>query len=333
MSKQTKFLRLWLTFLFLSFSFNVLANGRTLELPPEIITTIAELVLDESPEGDLAGAQVYANNDRRNLRIDGSKMNEIRDLMDARRNGWEVRLLVETLRDKALDVNYEIVEVEILSRENKLTSGVLSTPRTQYEPIIAKTRTELNNLWRSAYPYDSNYYDANDNCFNRAQYWSRTHQYLQNEKGLNKGTDKIFIFFSQAYTKKFNHKWWYHVAPVLYMKNENNPYVFDSTFINRPVTMKEWLGAFDQHTSGECVQIKTLEEYYAKSHQPVCMYIVSSMYSYVPSDLGRTTLNNWRCSDFRSVLRSIEAPGANTSNPGARWSDPEFDYFLPENCR
>src|SRR5690606_23310871 len=141
-------------------------------------------------------AVVYANNDRRNLRISGARVDEIRDLMDARRNGWEVRLAVETLREKNLDVNYELVDVEILSRENKLTSGVLSTPRSRYEPIIAANNTQLRKLWNSVYKYDSSYYDANDNCFNRAQFWSRTHQHLQNEKGADKGTDKIFIFFS-----------------------------------------------------------------------------------------------------------------------------------------
>lgn len=310
-------------------------NLVTNELPNEIVTTIAEVLIEETEDGDLAGAVVYANNDLRNLIVTPEYVREIRDLMDARRNGWEVRLTVEMSLDKDINRTYEVHQVEILSRENKLSTGILSTPAKAFEPIVARDRREVNQRFNAMYHYDSNSYDVNDNCFNRAQYWSRTQQYIEERQGIeNSGTDKVFIFFSRAYTSKYNHKWWYHVAPVIYQGNKNNPIVFDSTFIDRPVTLNQWLGSFDQHTDGQCEKINSIEEYYRKSHEPICMYIVVSGFNYIPSDLSRgRNLRNWRCSDFRNVIRDIPAPGAHTFRPGSEWSDDVFDYLFPANCR
>jgi hypothetical protein len=307
----------------------------TLELPSIVTTTIAEIIVDENDNGELENAMVYANNDIRAMIVNSNNVETIRDLMEARRHGWEVRLTLEVERDKNLNTNYEIVEVDILSRENKLSDGLLSTPRTGFDPIIAKDRNEINQLFNSMYHYKSSYYDVNDNCFNRAQYWSRTQQALQEEKGVkNARTDKVFIFFSRAYTQKYNHKWWYHVAPVVYQENLENPIVFDSTFVSRPLTLQGWLQTFDSYTNGNCEQINSLDEFYRKSQEPICMYIVASGFNYIPSDLHRNTqLRNWRCGDFNNVKRDIPAPGAHSTNRRASWQDAEFDYLMPQNCR
>jgi hypothetical protein len=63
------------------------------------------------------------------------------------------------------------------------------------------------------------------------------------------------------------------------------------------------------------------------------MYIVAPMFNYVPTDLYKASrLNNWRCSDFRKVM-GFAAPGSRTTNPNARWSDPEFKYLMPKGCQ
>lgn len=315
-------------------STNLWAQSFTPDLPREIVTTVAEVLIEEDEQGDLARAVVYANNDIRNLIVRSNNVTEIRDLMSARRHGWEVRLTLEVERDKNLIPTWEVTSVEILSRENQLSDTVLRTPRTPFSPIVAKNSREVNQLFNSMYHYDSNSYDVNDNCFNRAQYWSRTQQFIQEEKGVeNSGTDKVFIFFSRAYTSKYNHNWWYHVAPVIYQGREKSPVVFDSTFLGRPVSLERWLQAFDQYTDGNCKKIESIDEFYRNSLEPICMYIVASGFNYVPSDLGRRKLQNWRCRDFKSVMRDIPAPGAHTSNPGALWSDEEFSYLLPSNCQ
>lgn len=311
----------------------IYAQDLSLELSREVVTTIADVRLTESDSGELMGGSVYANNDNRVIKIDGALINEISDLLNAKKNGWEVKLNLEIEREKEAGAVFKVVGVEIISRENKLSTGILRTSSTAFEPIVASSKREINSLFKAAYPYDSNYYDVNDDCYNRAQFWARTHQHLQETKGVERGTDKVFIFFSEAYTSKFKHKWWYHVAPVVYLKDKKTPYVFDSTFISEPVTLDQWLGAFDGHTEGKCLKIENLEDYHRNSSKAICMYIVAPMFNYVPTDLYKSSrLSNWRCNDFRRVM-NFSAPGSRTINPSARWSDPEFRYLMPKGCR
>lgn len=296
-------------------------------LPLEVTTTIARVTLDED------AINVYANNDVRVLRLDASLRNRLTELFDARRNGYEVALTL--VRDEDAET-FTIVDFRIVSYENKLTTGF--QPDRSFAPIVANSVSEVRRLFNSVYAYDSDRYDASDNCFNRAHFWSREHQYQQslNPRTRGRGTDKVFIFFTRAYTQKYKHKWWYHVAPMIYARDRRDNtrgYVLDSTFLNSAVTLEQWLGAFDQHTDGQCERIETLDEYYDNNHRPVCLYITAAMFNYSPSDLGRRKLTNWRCSDFQNMMRSIPAPGSATRHPNAQWSDPEFEHILPQMCR
>jgi hypothetical protein len=293
-------------------------------LPLNVTTTIAGVTVDE----DGKSATIFADNDVRLLRLDTALSPRLRELLDARKNGWEVEL---TLAKVDGNETYLIVGFEIKSRENKLTTGFLPDPT--FAPIVVRSNSEIHELFRSVYPYDSNRYDASDNCFNRAQYWSRALNVQNQKPGENLGTDKVFIFFSEEYIRKFKHKWWYHVAPVVYLGGKDRPIVFDPTFLPGPETLQGWLGAFDQYTGGRCQKIESIDDYYANNHKPICMYIVASMFNYSPSDLGRRKLTNWRCYDFQRMISAIPAPGALSGNRRASWSDPENRTIVPEMCR
>lgn len=305
-------------------------------LPMEVITTVSEVLLEENDYGDLKRVTVFADNDVRLLRVSPSEVEIVRTLMDARRNGWEVLLKLEDRAPESLRArDFVIVGVEVLSRENKLTSGLLYTPSKGSELLILDTVDEVIDLFESLYHYSQNFYDVNDNCFNRAHYWARSKQYQQFKRGFNQRTEKAFIFFSRAYIEKYDHNWWYHVAPMIYLNTDSEklPVVFDPTFIEQPVTLEGWLSMFDSNTDGKCERINSLNDYYRNNHRPVCMYIVSSMYSYVPSDLNHRPLRNWRCSDFSRVRSGIPAPGTHTHSPNITWSDPLFDFLVPSECR
>lgn len=297
----------------------------------EVVTTIASVKVD----ADGKGATIYANNDVRLLRLSGTLGAKIAEAINAKKNGWEVKL---TLKGETESKTFEIANFEIKARVNTLTTGFNKPDRT-FAPIVAKSVREIQDLFKSVYSYDADSYDVSDNCYNRAQYWSRTHQ--MNEAKFDKypgtGTDKIFIFFTDAYIAKYKHKWWYHVAPVVYLKKEGSDtkqaWALDPTFLPRAVTIEDWLGAFDHYTEGRCEQVQTLDEFHANSHKPICMYIVASMFHYNPSDLNEEKMTNWRCADFKRMMESIPAPGKNTTDPSASWRDRKFSEVMPEMCR
>lgn len=306
-------------------------------LVSNVDTTIAGLKVNESGEGQIQDMVVFANSDNRRITIDGSKVDEIKKLIAASENGWEVRIKLNLSYDNFGTARNLIESVEILSTENKLTSRGRRSETAPVEALVTKSSAETRKVFDLLYKYEERYYDVNDNCFNRAHFWARSTEINQSLNGIDAGTDKVFIFFSDAYQRKFKHKWWYHVAPVIYQGERKTPYVMDPTFVSdRALTLKQWLQTFDGHTSGNCTEISSLDDYYANSDKPVCMYAVGNMYSYVPTDLDYEPLDGWRCSDFRALMR-YSAPGSkpkSTSNSkNISWTDSSFSEILPTHCR
>jgi len=107
---------------------------------------------------------------------------------------------------------------------------------------------------------------------------------------------------------KFKHKWWFHVAPAVYLKTKSKPWILDPTFMSAAADISEWLGAFDAHTDGKCIKIANIDDYYKYSDKPVCLYALVSMYAYQPSDITPRKMTNWRCSDFKAVQEGILPP-------------------------
>jgi hypothetical protein len=282
-----------------------------------VITTIAEV----TDNGD-GSVTVFANNDVRSLHATNRDGVAINDIFDAKRNGLEIEMDVAEIPG---DTAFSIVRFKIRSRDNKLTSG-FNMPDRQFSPLNVGSVGSLYRLFRSVYKYDANHYDVNDNCFNRAQFWAR-HWQAQNAPA---GTDKVFIFFTQAYQRRFAHKWWFHVAPVVYQNGQ--PWTLDPTFLDEPVTLADWLATFDSHTGGQCQRISTIDEYYANNNRPNCYYIVTSMFNYTPSDLTNRPLNNWRCYDFDRVVSGIPNPGAKTESY-VPWTQENIDALYPNMCR
>lgn len=259
-------------------NFDELEGGMTYNISIDLTstgpveTTIANIVEDKNASGEVEGYFVYPNSDYRLFYVSAQSV-EFTKVDEALKNGYLVRLNFEEDNSKSNRQQnvFVITSVEVLVRENTLTTGLLPAVRNS-SPIVAQSRRELNAWFYSDdfYKYDSDEYDVNDNCFNRALYWSRSLQWLLDPTGQNqKRTDKVFIFFSRAYQKEFDHKWWYHVAPVVYVADENandgkRPFVFDSTFIPKPVPLTGrggWLDAFAGQVGGNCLEIQTLNQY------------------------------------------------------------------------
>lgn len=300
-------------------------------------TTIAGLKINEANDGLIQNVVVFTNSDNRRITIDGSKLDAIKKLIAASENGWEVRIQLSLSYDNYGAARNLIESVEILSTENKLTSRGRRSESRPVEALVTKSSKETQNVFDQLYKYEERYYDVNDNCFNRAHFWARSTEINQNLNGIEAGTDKVFIFFSDAYQRKYKHKWWYHVAPVIYQGERKSPYVMDPTFVSdRALTLRQWLQTFDSHTSGKCVEISSLEEYYDNNDKAVCMFATGNMYTYIPSDLDFEPLDGWRCSDFRSLMR-YSAPGSKpkSASPSKeiKWTDSSFSDILPGHCR
>lgn len=90
-------------------------------------------------------------------------------------------------------------------------------------------------------------------CSNRALMWAHD---LKRSYNLN--TAKVFLFYTKKKGKISLKTWWYHVAPVVNEKGKT--WVLDAGFpgfIDRPMTIQEWLLKFADSTN--CKEIHSRE--------------------------------------------------------------------------
>ena len=286
-------------------------------LPGKVVTTIAIVTVD----ADGKGATVHTDKDIRVFHVGASMSDKIAELVAAKKNRWEVRFEVEPTSTGFL---HEVKNVQIVSRSTRLTTG-FNMPDTDFYPITYDDYSDIETLFGWVYSYKQDEHDTSDNCFNRAQYWSRMWQIAMAQQGSPAGTDKAFIFFTPAFRARYQKEWWYHVAPVVYHGNSSNPIVLDPSYMDGPAPLSTWLATFDTDTGGACQRIETMEQFEMYNDEPICLYTTAAMFNYGPSDLN-TQLSNWRCTDFNHVMNEIPAP-----NYGS-WSDGINAWLMPEMC-
>jgi hypothetical protein len=90
-------------------------------------------------------------------------------------------------------------------------------------------------------------------CSNRALMWL-----YDFKKDYDVEGGKIFLFFTSKTGKQGRITWWYHVSPTVLENNQE--WVMDAgfSFIQKPLSVKEWLKAFTQTT--ECKEIQDEEK-------------------------------------------------------------------------
>ncbi len=122
-------------------------------------------------------------------------------------------------------------------------TGLISAKeyKTSNLQSISEAKSVFNKLYRNRKGWSQ--------CYDRAHYWS-----YQMYKNNNIYSEKIFIFFTKKYTREINGRWWFHVAPALYIQNKLH--VFDPEFLGEPVPFEVWKNGAIDHAHYKLVPIK-----------------------------------------------------------------------------
>lgn len=199
------------------------------------------------------------------------------------------------------------------TKENKLG------PK-DYSATVLDSKHEASQLFDSVYSYATGY-DVDDHCYDRAHYWGRM---FYADKKVN--SMKVFLFFTPKYQRDHKFKWWFHVAPFVYVGDTNNEIVIDPTFETEVMTMHAWSLDFAEKAK-KCEDGDSMRDYNRMGQSEDCVLIRASMYHYTPTDLEQNpSVTSWRCGDLQRVARGIPAPFKKAS-----WKD--VPGFFPANCR
>jgi len=139
-------------------------------------------------------------------------------------------------------------------------------------------------------------------CYDRAHYWS----YEWHRQKLASG--KMFLFFTESYIRRYNYKWWFHVAPT-FQVNPGSVRIMDPTFSNIPLSIQNWTNMFVK-PQAKCPSINHYNEYFNNQNTRDCYIRHTSMYYYHPHtvrdrDLTGRPVNRWNMNEVRSAYRNV----------------------------
>ena len=141
-------------------------------------------------------------------------------------------------------------------------------------------------------------------CFNRAHGWAYD---LYRTRGIS--SNKVFIFFSRQYIKKYKYDWWFHVAPYV-LVNVNGQaveHVLDRSYTKGPREMRTWTNIF-MYNDALCPVVTKYTDYRNHQNEQWCFLIKANMYYRSPMDLellerdGRQE-TGWNMSEIRTARK------------------------------
>lgn len=145
-----------------------------------------------------------------------------------------------------------------------------------YVPTTIASMAVAKSLFREA-----RYNPKESQCFNRAMIWSyewyRKHSLRSN---------KILIYFTRTYIRRYNFEWWFHIAPLVHVMDNGKVVerVMDVKYSSGPIELVKWANIF-LHKDPPCPIITKYSEYADYPYTGECFLQRTHMYTYQPADL------------------------------------------------
>lgn len=153
---------------------------------------------------------------------------------------------------------------------------MMSSEKSDYFPTLIPSMAEAKKIFKSA-----RYYSKDSQCFNRAHIWS-----YEWWKKSQINSNKILIYFSRNYIRRYNFEWWFHIAPYVHV-NENGETlerVMDVKYTSGPIKFRNWSNIF-MRNDAVCPVITKYSDYADFPYHGDCFIQRTNMYTYQPADL------------------------------------------------
>lgn len=170
----------------------------------------------------------------------------------------------------------------------------------KFAPTNLKSIEEANQIFQDL---------LNDGDKNRSQCFKRAHMWAFDmwKTGIN--SQKIFMFYTKRYQIVDEFDWWFHVAPLVVVNGVD--YVLDGTFMNKPVTVKEWTEYFMRTSKINCPAITKYQQYEDNQWTKLCYTMKAPMYYFRPLDLEMRDKkgelkNHWVVPELQDARRAFK---------------------------
>ncbi len=225
------------------------------------------------------------------------------ELIERLKSAQETNQLMKlTLSDKT-----EILSAEEDSSKAALAPGEeISTSLLEYNSSVIKSIDEARSIFRDHRVAK----EGETQCFNRAQVWAYDWRVQRNIY-----SNKIWIFFTAKYIRKYTFEWWFHVAPMIHVNVDGviKERVMDMKYARGPLATKQWTDIFMKDNAA-CPTVITYSDHADYPETGSCFIQKTSMYFYQPIDLEfqekfGTVKTGWVAQEVRQAYE--EAFGIN----------------------
>lgn len=180
-----------------------------------------------------------------------------------------------------MDKNRFITDMKVTKSPVPETSleEKLFTPdpaNSTYVPTTIKDMATAKKYFKEA-----RYNPKDSQCFNRAMIW--TYEWWKNH---SLKSNKILIFFTRTYIRRYNFEWWFHIAPYVHIKDGEKVVerVMDVKYGRGPMEFGKWTNLF-MRNDAPCPVITKYSEYADYPYTGECFIFRTHMYTYQPADL------------------------------------------------
>lgn len=155
-------------------------------------------------------------------------------------------------------------------------SGEIPKSLQEFVPTTIESMAVAKSLFRSA-----RYNPKESQCFNRAMVW--TYEWYKNH---SLRSNKILIYFTRNYIRRYNFEWWFHIAPMVHVMDNGKVVerVMDRKYTSGPLELTKWANIFLQKDP-PCPIITKYSDYADYPYTGECMLQRTHMYTYQPADL------------------------------------------------
>lgn len=258
-----------------------------------VYTTVFNVIKSKKTESLLilsgADGRVYKTH---NNEANAERMNSLK--------GKIVRLDYQNSAEGSVITNIQLANPRDLDRNADLN-------HFEYNQLRVFAPTDIQTEEAAAKVFKSMINDGDKNrsqCFKRAHIWS-----YDMWANLGITSQKVFMFYTRRYIEISEFKWWFHVAPVVTAGGVE--YVMDGTFMNKPVTIKDWLKFFMQTDKITCPEVNTYQEFENNQWNRLCYHMKTSMYHFRPFDIEARDKkgeerNHWVIDEVQDARRAFK---------------------------
>lgn len=159
--------------------------------------------------------------------------------------------------------------------ERSYLKSLLNDP-TEYIPTTVESMEVAKK-----YHKEARLYAKDSQCFNRAMVWS-----YEWWKKHSLKSNKILIYWTRNYIRRYNFQWWFHIAPLLNVMDNGEVVerVMDIKYTKGPLTIQQWTNIF-MRNKAVCQVITKYSEYADYPYTGDCYIQRTNMYVLQPADL------------------------------------------------